>query len=90
MNMQAKRGRFLISGVMLYTDFKAVQRVFSLCVPVRAEHLYDRDEIEFTAIGKPFREVEQGYQTPWYNVEFERNGRKLTVRFVERKEPTDA
>lgn len=85
MDMRAKRGRFLISGIAMFTDIKAVQRVFSLCVPIRVEHLYATDTFEIIAIGKPFREVEEGHETPWYDVVITRDGRKLSVRFVERE-----
>lgn len=80
-----KRGRFKITHKMFVEDFEAIQGIFQLCVPVRAEMMYDRDCIEYTAIGHVFDEVPEGSITPWYAVKTDRDGLTVGVEFRRRE-----
>ena len=74
-------GRFRVSRKSLMEDFEALQGIFQLCFPVRAEMMYDRDAIEYTAIGHVFDEVSEGEITPWYTIKFDRDGLTVGIEF---------
>lgn len=76
-----RRGRFKISRKALMEDFEAIQGIFQLCVPIRAEMMLDQDAIEYTAIGHVFDEMLEGGITPWYTVTTERDGLTVGVHF---------
>ncbi len=80
-----KRGRFKISRRMLVEDFEAIQGIFQLCVPVRAEMLCDQDVVEYTAIGHVFDEVPEGSISPWYTVTVNRDDLTVGIQFQRRE-----
>lgn len=74
-------GKFHISCISFRQDFEAIQGIFSLCVPVRAEMMFDRDCIEYTAIGHVFDEITKGTIPPFYTVSLDRDGLTVGVSF---------
>ncbi len=74
-------GQFKVSRELLLDDFEAVQAIFQLCVPVKAEMLLIEDAITYTAIGHVFDEVPKGAMAPWYDVTTDRDGLTVGVTF---------
>lgn len=60
-------GRFVIERRMVLDE---CDKIASLIMPglvvVRAECKFDRDGIEYTAIGPDFAPVDEGDEAPWY------------------------
>jgi hypothetical protein len=80
-----RRGRFTIPRKLLMEDFEAVSGIFQLCFPVRAEMMFDQDNIEYTAIGHVFDEVPKDTITPWYTVMIDRDGLTVGIEFHRRE-----
>jgi len=61
-------GQFEVSGDMLRSHTQEIAAVFALLdlVPVRAEFLFERDCIEYTAFSSKFRLVEPEMTSPRY------------------------
>tara|TARA_Y100000310_G_C20624646_1_gene785174 strand:+ start:497 stop:766 length:270 start_codon:yes stop_codon:yes gene_type:complete len=84
LRISSRRGRFTIPMEMLSDDMPAVQAVFALCVPFRAEMLFHTDVVEYAAISPAFDELGKLELMPWYDVEINRDGLTVGVRFVRR------
>ena len=61
-------GRFAIDCDLIYRTPQAVQAVMAQCIVVRAEMMFARNQIEYTAIGDAFQPVDAGQMTPLYVV----------------------
>jgi hypothetical protein len=66
-----KVGRFRVSGLLLKTDLERVSEAFSMLkiVPLRAEHLFYGDYIEYLAYSPFFKHTKEGEEAPYYNFE---------------------
>lgn len=58
--MMRRVGTFCIGADLIEDDPLLVQRIMGMCVIVRAECLWDRRVIEYTAISSKFAEIEEG------------------------------
>lgn len=62
-------GKFYLSPHMIEAQPEAAQAVMARCIAiVRAEMLYDRDEIEYIAISEDFAPVSEVACVPTYRV----------------------
>lgn len=61
------RGKFRITNQLIRENQKAVQMVFSRCIPFRAEAMF-QGFIEYDALGEDFDEVEDGEEPALYIV----------------------
>lgn len=66
-----KVGTFRMDADLIRRDFPTALRVMAGLVVVRAEHLWHAEQIEYTAVGQPFEDVETGCATPAYEPQFE-------------------
>lgn len=63
-------GNFSFDARCIRSNPKAIQALMKDCIVVRAEHLFDWDAIEYTALHPDFAPVEQGRRAPRYEVRF--------------------
>ena len=60
-------GRFSIRLFDIEEKENEVKEILNQCIVVRAEVMYDRDCIEYTAICDQFDVLQDGMMTPYYN-----------------------
>ena len=72
-NLSRCIGQFSVSMDMLRYEPELLANIFSMLriVPVRCEHIFELNEIQYVAICKHFREIPIGYAPIKYNLEYE-------------------
>lgn len=82
--MKSRRvGIFEIPIQSIHLMLEVVQRIMARVMVVRAEMLYDRNAIEYTALSNDFEEVPQGHIPPRYEVMYDEFTDKLWFEKVE-------
>jgi len=63
-------GRFSIDAGKIKANPNKIADMFAILqiVPVRAEYLFESDEIEYTAIGVRFKEIPKAMRVPRYKL----------------------
>lgn len=77
MNQQTRlrrHGRFKAPARLAREFSTDLKRVMGQCIVVHAEHLFDADVIEYTAISEHFRPIAEGEITPEYDWIFTSEG----------------
>jgi hypothetical protein len=88
--MNKKRlGRFKISSRLIVENRKSVQAVFSKVIPVRAEHLWAEDVVEYFAVSDCFDEVGLTEFIPEYTVMVKETEDGSSRVWFEKCEPKD-
>jgi hypothetical protein len=68
-----KLGKFSIPSAMLEDYPGVVQEILSTVIPVRAEFMFENNNINYTAISHSFEALPCGNVVPWYTAYIENN-----------------
>jgi hypothetical protein len=89
--MNRRFGKFRIHAVLVRAYDPMVTRIMGSCGIVRAEHMLHSDVVEYVALSRLFRELEQGETIPEYEFVIHEDG---SLEAIERgkypKLPTSA
>ena len=73
-----KLGKFSLPIDLIENSPQVVKTLMGYMIVVRAEHMYDSDAIEYTAISDHFAPLEDGKKVPTYTFRFENDGSRIS------------
>lgn len=82
-NFHLRRGQLQFPSILLETEPELIQRIYSMVIPVRVEHLYMEGVFDVYALSEFFDECEEGAIVPIYNVVYDTDTDEITFERVD-------